>query len=418
MVPWSRTVLLSLTLATLSSAYQPLRSTLIARSASPRRGQLALWLQEDGQEGADSSSTSVRTEVRQQRETAAAAAAAAAAADSDAPFGELPGAIELRRRFDSSARLELLTAVLVLVSGGIFAVETLPDLSPLANSLLTYAEDGIVLLFAAEFILRWYSRSLRPAFLLSPLVLVDLVSFAPFLLLLAMDDPERASYGFFGVLRLLRVLRLQRFVADGESFRNFQLSLGISPSLSTSSRVPYALQLARVLSSVFTLVFVATGLIYLCEHEANPAIPDYFTALYFGLTTLTTVGFGDITPITTGGRLVVCLSIVAGVAVIPIQLAELGEALLGKGGEEADPEVEVGVVTRGTGLTDAGAAPSQRWPTAQQGSSALPETFWAPCSSLLVCDGCGETVHLRHAEYCSSCGARLQHPEEAVASKE
>ena len=50
---------------------------------------------------------------------------------------------------------------------------------------------------------------------------------------------------------------------------------------------------SRIASSVLTLVFVSTGLIYTAEHEANPAIPDYFTAVYFGLTTLTTVGFGD-----------------------------------------------------------------------------------------------------------------------------
>ena len=51
---------------------------------------------------------------------------------------------------------------------------------------------------------------------------------------------------------------------------------------------PYQLQLARVVISIFTLASVSTGLIYAAEHEVNPAIPDYFTALYFGLTTLTT----------------------------------------------------------------------------------------------------------------------------------
>jgi len=40
-------------------------------------------------------------------------------------------------------------------------------------------------------------------------------------------------------------------------------------------------------------VFISTGCIYEAEHAVNPQIPDFFTALYFGLTTLTTVGFGD-----------------------------------------------------------------------------------------------------------------------------
>ena len=40
-----------------------------------------------------------------------------------------------------------------------------------------------------------------------------------------------------------------------------------------------------------------------CEHPTNPSFPNFFVALYFVLTTLTTVGFGDIVPITTEGRL-------------------------------------------------------------------------------------------------------------------
>ena len=63
---------------------------------------------------------------------------------------------------------------------------------------------------------------------------------------------------------------------------------------------------------------------------ANPDLPDYFTALYFGLTTLTTVGFGDITPVTFEGRLVVSVSILAGIAIIPVQLSSLAEALLNR----------------------------------------------------------------------------------------
>ena len=77
---------------------------------------------------------------------------------------------------------------------------------------------------------------------------------------------------------------------------------------------------ARVGSSLLTLIFISTGSIYEAEHRVNEKIPDFFTALYFGLTTLTTVGFGDIYPITSEGRLVVCASIVVGVAVVPPQL--------------------------------------------------------------------------------------------------
>jgi len=64
------------------------------------------------------------------------------------------------------------------------------------------------------------------------------------------------------------------------------------------------------------------GLIYTTEHVQNPDIPDYFAALYFGITTLATVGFGDVAPITPGGRAVV------GAAVIPAQAATLLDDIL------------------------------------------------------------------------------------------
>jgi len=125
-------------------------------------------------------------------------------------------------------------------------------------------------------------------------------------------------------LRLLRVLRLRRLLSDIDTFYRFEMALGLPPE----SVRPFQLQLARVLLSTFTLLSVSSGLIYTTEHGVNPDIPDYFSALYFGLTTLTTVGFGDITPVTPQGRLVVCASILAGVAFIPAQAANLLDAIL------------------------------------------------------------------------------------------
>lgn len=126
-------------------------------------------------------------------------------------------------------------------------------------------------------------------------------------------------------LRLLRILKFQRVLTNQRTYTEFMQALGMMKK--TDVR-PYQLQLARVIITIFTLVSVSTGLIYTAEHEVNHQIPDYFTALYFGLTTLTTVGYGDISPVTSQGRLVVSLTILAGVAIIPAQTASLAEAYL------------------------------------------------------------------------------------------
>ena len=64
-------------------------------------------------------------------------------------------------------------------------------------------------------------------------------------------------------------------------------------------------------------------MIYAAESGSNSQISDFFDALYFGLTTLTTVGFGDITPVTPVGRLIVSASTVVGIALVPLQLTLL-----------------------------------------------------------------------------------------------
>ena len=126
---------------------------------------------------------------------------------------------------------------------------------------------------------------------------------------------------------------------------------------------------------IFTLLFISTGLIYNAEHATNPQLPDYFTALYFGLTTLTTVGFGDITPITAEGRLVVSVSILAGIAIIPVQLSSLAEALFG----------------------------DRRASTAGAADGAATATS-TPCAA------CGATGHPANAAFCYACGVSLKSP--------
>lgn len=174
-------------------------------------------------------------------------------------------------------------------------------------------------------------------------------------------------------LRLLRILKFQRVLTDENTYMNFEMALGMRK---TEVR-PYQLQLARVIISIFTLVSVSTGLIYTTEHEVNPQIPDYFTALYFGLTTLTTVGFGDITPVTFQGRLVVGGSILAGVAIIPAQAASLAEAYL-------DFQKERGSTVGKRTVT-----------TAKLDTTTIGRE---------KCDKCGAGPHRNDAAFCWSCG--------------
>ena len=288
----------------------------------------------------------------------------------------------------NAPRFELISLVAVLVTALCYAVGTLPELGNESRFWLNNVEADFTVVFLVEFVLRWWSRSFSLKYLLKPTSLIDLLSIVPTLLAILvttttvgpMYDPMllEGYDGFvlpdlqddgFAFLRLARVLRLQRYVQDIRSFRRFEAALGFNPL----DVQPYQLEVARVVSSIFTLLFVSSGLIYKVEHLQNEKLPDFFTALYFGLTTLTTVGFGDIVPVTAEGRLVVSVSILAGIAIIPVQLSSLAEA----------------IVNRGSSGATAGAKPLQGY------------------ASSATCGLCGATGHSPEANFCYNCAAPL-----------
>ncbi|GAB5366804.1 hypothetical protein AAMO2058_001175100 [Amorphochlora amoebiformis] len=283
---------------------------------------------------------------------------------------QLPYASVIKKSL-SSPKFEILTAVLVFSSIVVVAFETL-SLGPEARGFLNDIEDLICGFFGVEYLARWYSRNFRPGYILKPIAIIDFLSFSPLLLRsligwlgvhvdldISMDLgdfvgigslPEAAGDTAIGLaagmppmpqgrmliseeeifasplifFKLLRIFRLMRYLEDFDTFRDLEIALGLKPS----EIRPYQLQLARVLLSLTSAFFFISGLIYLAENKVNPAIPNYFSAMYFGITTLTTVGFGDITPVTAQGKLVVSLAIIFGVTFIPVQLGSLAEAII------------------------------------------------------------------------------------------
>ena len=192
--------------------------------------------------------------------------------------------------------MECAGAALILLSSILVAVTTLNDLPMELLEPLESIQNILSYLFFAEFLTRWYSSTeSKGGYVTQPLVLVDvIVVVLPLLLttfpLLASALPDAISgKSGLGNLRLLRVLRLQRVLQDELTFSKFLYSISLNPRQSSQSSTivqQWELQLARVLLSIYTLLSVAAGLIYTAEHTVNPNIDDYFTALYFTLTTL------------------------------------------------------------------------------------------------------------------------------------
>ncbi len=165
--------------------------------------------------------------------------------DNILPF-RFPNSTDVKEALRSPV-VELGVACLVLTGCLLFALETLKWDQATALRL-ALAEDAISWAFVVEYFTRWYSRNFRPSYVLKIEMLIDLLAVLPLLLRAAsLTGVKELTF-----LRVLRVLRLQRFFLDAESFQHFADSL---PSIfGKGFRVkPYQLQVLRFLCSATTV---------------------------------------------------------------------------------------------------------------------------------------------------------------------
>jgi voltage-gated potassium channel len=198
--------------------------------------------------------------------------------------------------------INLTLASLVLISSGIFVAETynIPDYMRFE---LNVADTAIVIIFAVEYSLRLWSAENKIKYIFSFYSIIDLMAILPFFL-------GMVDISFIRLLRWFRILRLIRFID-----RKFLFA-----SISTEDGMIFA----RILFTLFAIVFIYSGLIYQVEHPVNPQnYGTFLDAFYFSVVTMTTVGFGDVTPISELGRLLTVLMIFTGIALIPWQVGDL-----------------------------------------------------------------------------------------------
>lgn len=153
---------------------------------------------------------------------------------------------------------------------------------------------GIAVVIAADLAVRVLASTRRERFFL------DVLNLADVLVLVSLIVPAFVDDVLF--LRILRVVRL---------FRSYHLlrEMGRFVPLVRTNH-----EMIGAIVNLGVFVFVVTAFVYVFQVNTNPAINNYFDALYFTVTTLTTTGFGDIVPAGTEGRIVAVVIMVVGVA--------------------------------------------------------------------------------------------------------
>ncbi len=255
--------------------------------------------------------------------------------------------------FESDTRAGRLFDVwlIVLILASVLAVvlDSLPALPPAQREALYRIEWVFTALFTVEYLARLACVRHPLRYALSFYGVIDLLALLP--TYLALLVPEVHALIDVRVLRLLRVFRIFKLTAYLAEFQ------ALGGALRASRR-----KILVFISAVLMIVLVMGTLMYVVEGPANgfTSIP---TAVYWAITTMTTVGFGDITPKTELGRFIASLMMLLGWGTLA---------------------VPTGIVTAEMTARRLGSQPVAR-----------------------ICPECLAEGHASEAHYCLRCGAAL-----------
>jgi len=205
----------------------------------------------------------------------------------------------------------LFIQVLIVFSLISISVETLPDLNPEIRKYLEILEIVSVLIFTIEYLLRIFVAGNKRGYIFSFYGIIDLVAILPFYISTGLD---LRSIRVFRLLRLLRLLKIARF---NDAMNRFSAVL----------RSIRAELILFVLITLCVLYIAALGIYYF----ENPAQPDKFSSvfhsLWWAIATLTTLGYGDVYPITSGGRAFTFVILMIGIGLISVPTGLIASAL-------------------------------------------------------------------------------------------
>jgi len=207
-------------------------------------------------------------------------------------------------RTKAGKRFDVILLIAIIISVIAVMLDSDKEIHKQYGKLLLIAEWLFTLIFTIEYILRIYCSTDKKKYTLSFMGIIDLLSIIPTYLII--------FYAPIGYLIDIRVLRLIRI------FRIFKLS----PYLRSGHTMQIALRSSRPKIIVFILsvslvVIILGTLMYIIEGQQN-GFDNIPKSIYWAVVTLTTVGYGDVVPITTLGKTVAVFIMLLGYAIIAV----------------------------------------------------------------------------------------------------
>ena len=249
---------------------------------------------------------------------------------------------------------DVVLIIFILLSVGVVMLESVAEYSKIYGALFTGLELFFTVSFTIEYVLRLICIKKPAKYALSFFGVIDLLAILPLYLELILGS-QKASY--LAVIRILRVLRIFRVLKLAQYLKEANiLRLALTASVK---------KITVFLVSILVLVVLFGSLMFLIEGGDDSNFRNIPESIYWAIVTITTVGYGDIAPVTAMGKFVAGIVMVMGYAIIAVPTGivsvELNSAM-----KHADLKI-----------------------------------------STQACPSCTAEGHEYDADYCKKCGAKL-----------
>lgn len=204
----------------------------------------------------------------------------------------------------ASRNFDLIILILILSSVTVVILDSEPSINNKYHNVLYILEWIFTFLFTLEYILRLWLSNRKWGYVTSFYGVVDLLAIIPsYLSLFLLNTQFLVVIRGLRLLRVVRILKLGRYVKEAETLK----------SALRNSRTKIQL----FVGSVLTIVLIAGTLMFIVEGPTSgfTSIP---MAMYWAIVTLTTVGYGDITPVTALGKFIAAVIMLLGYAIIAV----------------------------------------------------------------------------------------------------
>lgn len=277
-------------------------------------------------------------------------------------------------------RFDIWLLILIFLNLILMLVDSSPSITGVTSKILKGVEWLFTIFFTFEYYLRIYCLKKPAKYIFSFYGIIDFLSIFP--AYLSILFPATQTLTVLRILRTLRVFRIfkqEKFINEGQHLLNV---------LRNS-----AYRILIFMLFTFLAAVILGAVMYMFESGKNPQFSHIPNGIYWAVVTITTVGYGDVTPVTHAGRFISIVVMLLGYSIIAVPTGIVaGETI--REGKKRDEEKQK-LLEQGSTSDD------------DDDESDVLSTFETEEIEIKRCPHCGHEEDNPDAKYCIQCGTRL-----------